>query len=99
MQPSNENIQISKLEVIELSGGAYFVAHNDRYAYLSKDEALMVVAHFMITKQDHHWLKSKHQREQEDETALKLFKEKRFESSEIDLRKVPAFLTAPRNGV
>ena len=96
MTLSNDNIQISKLEVIELSGGSYFVAHNDRYAYLSKDEALMVVAHFMITKQDHHWLKSKSQREQEDDAALKSFNERRFESSEKDLRKVPAFLTAPK---
>ena len=93
---SNNEIIISKMEILELSGCSYFVAHNDRYAYLSKDEALMVVAHFMVTKQDHHWLKSKNQREQEDEAALKSFKERRLESSEKDLRKVPAFLTTPK---
>lgn len=93
---SNENIPISKLEIIELSGGYIFVAHNDRYAYLSKDEALMVVAHFMVTKQPHHWLKSKSQREQEDDAALNQFKQRRLESSEVDLRKLPVFLTTPK---
>ena len=92
---SNNNIVISKLEVLELSGGGFFVAHNDRYAYLSTDEALMAVAHFMVTKQPHHWLKSKSQREQEDDAALNSFKQRRLESSEVDLRKVPAFLTVP----
>ena len=92
---TNGNVVISKLEVLELSGGGFFVAHNDRYAYLSKDEALMVVAHFMVTKQPHHWLKSKSQREQEDDAALNSFKQRRLESSEVDLRKVSAFLTVP----
>lgn len=81
---SNNDVIISKLEVYELSGGGYFVARNDRYAHLTKDEALMVVAHFMVTKQDHHWLKSKHQREQEEEARLKVFAQNRIET---DLRK------------
>ena len=93
---SNNNVVISKLEVLELSGGGFFVAHNDRYAYLSTDEALMVVAHFMVTKQPHHWLKSKSQREQEDDAALNSFKQRRLEVSEVDLRKVPAFITTPK---
>ena len=93
---SNNNVVISKLEVLELSGGGFFVAHNDRYGYLSTDEALMAVAHFMITKQPHHWLKSKSQREQEDDAALNSFKQRRLEASEVDLRKVPAFITIPK---
>lgn len=93
---SNNNVVISKLEVLELSGAGFFVAHNDRYAYLSTDEALMAVAHFMITKQPHHWLKSKSQREQEDDAALNSFKQRRLEASEVDLRKVPAFITIPK---
>lgn len=93
---SNNNVVVSKLEVLELSGGGFFVAHNDRYGYLSTDEALMVVAHFMVTKQPHHWLKSKSQREQEDDAALNSFKQRRLESSEVDLRKVPAFITTPK---
>lgn len=93
---SNKNVIISKIEVLELSGGGFFVAHNDRYGYLSTDEALMVVAHFMVTKQPHHWLKSKSQREQEDDAALNSFKQRRLESSEVDLRKVPAFITTPK---
>ena len=55
----------------------------------------MAVARFMVTKQPHHWLKSKSQREQEDDAALNSFKQRRLESSEVDLRKVPAFLTVP----
>ena len=93
---SNNNVVISKLEVLELSGGGFFVAHNDRYGYLSTDEALMVVAHFMVTKQPHHFLRSKSQREQEDDAALNSFKQRRLESSEVDLRKVPAFITTPK---
>ena len=93
---SNNNVVVSKLEVLELSGSGFFVAHNDRYGYLSTDEALMVVAHFMVTKQPHHWLKSKSQREQEDDAALNSFKQRRLEASEVDLRKVPAFITIPK---
>lgn len=87
---SNQEVPVSKLEVIELSGGGFFVARNDRYAHLSADEALMVVAHFIIKKQDHHFLKSENQRIQEEEIRRKNYTEIRIEK---DVRKYPA-LTA-----
>lgn len=70
---SNNEVIISKLEVCELSGGGFFIARNDRYAHLSKDEALMVIANFIINKTDHHWLKSENQRKQEREKTRAIY--------------------------
>lgn len=81
---SNESVIVSKLEIYELSGGAFFVSRNDRYAHLSPDEALMVTANFIINKKDHHWLKSENQRKLETELREKNFRE----NYEKDIRKI-----------
>lgn len=90
---SNEEVVIGKVELLELSGGSFFVGHNDKYAILSPDEALMALAHFIIKKQAHGWLKSENQRIQEDEIRVKNLRG----TIERDLRKQMYFKPKEEN--
>lgn len=69
---SDDDKIISKMEVIELSGGGFFVARGKKYAHLSKDEAMFAIATFLVKKEDHHWMKSKEERETENKMRMEL---------------------------
>ena len=80
---SNDTIVIQKGEILELSGGSFQVCIGDKYADLSPDEALMVVATFIITKKPHQWLKSEGERKQESARRASILSE----DIEKDLRR------------